>query len=96
MKAEAACASWSSFILLHPYLRSSRGWSRTSGLRVQSAAFVPAQTTRDHRGQLLAAAGRALRADLPRRGRMARRKLTSRVQCPMQESNLRPNVGMVA
>lgn len=26
---------------------SSRGWSRTSGLRVQSATFVPSQTTRD-------------------------------------------------
>ncbi len=26
---------------------SSRGWSRTSGLRVQSPAFVPTQTTRE-------------------------------------------------
>src|SRR4051812_7191128 len=26
---------------------NSRGWGRTSGLRVQSPAFVPAQTTRE-------------------------------------------------
>ena len=31
---------------------SSRGWSRTSGLRVQSATFVPTQTTRATTSQL--------------------------------------------
>src|SRR5688572_9772012 len=40
--------------------------------------------------------GRAVRADLPRGGHVAPRLSISLAHCPMQESNLRPNVGMVA
>jgi hypothetical protein len=54
---------------------TSRGWSRTSGHRVQSPGFVPTQTTRETR---------ATRGSCPARGRTWNLPVQSRLRCQLR------------